>query len=84
MSYADYCRHRPDPEPSRLSCPTCDNAGIVQPWRLVQNSTGRVIRTFASEDDAWFYQQWDGLYPASEYTICEPEICPTCKGESKR
>ena len=38
-------------------------------WQLVQNSTGRVIRTFATEDDAWFYQHHDSLYPVSEYAI---------------
>lgn len=41
-------------------------------WRLVQNSTGRVIRTFATEEDAWFYQHHDSMYPVSEYTICGP------------
>jgi hypothetical protein len=51
--------------------PTCRTSEQEQ-WRLVQNSTGRVIRTFATEEDAWFYQHHDSLYPVSEYAICGP------------
>src|SRR5690348_6252058 len=74
--------YRPDPEDARIAQLVEESERAEreselewqrQQWRLVQNSTGRVIRTFDTEDDAIFYQQWDSLYPVSEYTICGPE-----------
>lgn len=44
-------------------------------WRLVQTSTGRVIRTFGTEEDAVFYQRHDSLYPTSKYAVQCLALC---------
>jgi hypothetical protein len=57
-----------------VECEALDHLDMYgDEWRLVQNSTGRVIRSFENEEEAWFYQHHDSLYPVSEYTVCAPE-----------
>jgi hypothetical protein len=40
-----------------------------EPWELVRNSDGKVVREFNNQESAWWYANWDGLYAEPKYTI---------------